>query len=341
VRFFKLFLLTFSILVIVSIIAYRARVLVINHFIKAQLNSIKANITCLDISLASNMNIMIDKLCLHTPKADIEITDTVIQWQKNPHLKLSNIDINKINIKGITPLFTPTSHIAQINNKQSIKQLLLTTLQPYIEVISQFQLPVKVNISEIFYLPFSINNKDNRLNKIAKSPRIAPYTATLSTVDNTLYFSLRNNEKIEFIKVKLSKRKTDFSIALSGELTSLKNFITIHQLPITPKFQSILNTHKISGHFNSKIEYKVGYLNLQNTFTKIEIDSNSEIGSSSEFNLLATLNFSTRLKLSSNKKTTETTTGKHTNKNMVQYHDEITLTFNGKNEIKLDEFCHY
>jgi len=343
VRFFKIFILTFAFLAIALTITYRARVLVINHFITAQLSSIKANITCLDISLASNMNIIIDKLCLHTPKADIETTDTVIQWQNFPHLNITNIDIDKVNIKGLTPLFTTTNHIAQTNSPQSIKRLLLTTLQPYTEQISQFKLPVKINIAEIFYLPFSVTNKDKTLNKTAKSSRVAPYIATLSTMDNTLYFSLRNSEKIEFIKAKLSKNKSDFSIALSSKLTLLKNFITIHQLPITPKFQSILNTHKISGHFNSTIEYHAGYLDLQNTFTEIKIDSDSEIDSNSEFKLLGTLNFSTRLKLSSNKKTNETTTVKYSNKSnkstdksTVQHHDEITLTFNGKNEISLD-----
>lgn len=342
-RFFKIFILTFAFLAIALTITYRARVLVINHFITAQLSSIKANITCLDISLASNMNIIIDKLCLHTPKADIETTDTVIQWQNFPHLNITNIDIDKVNIKGLTPLFTTTNHIAQTNSPQSIKRLLLTTLQPYTEQISQFKLPVKINIAEIFYLPFSVTNKDKTLNKTAKSSRVAPYIATLSTMDNTLYFSLRNSEKIEFIKAKLSKNKSDFSIALSSKLTLLKNFITIHQLPITPKFQSILNTHKISGHFNSTIEYHAGYLDLQNTFTEIKIDSDSEIDSNSEFKLLGTLNFSTRLKLSSNKKTNETTTVKYSNKSnkstdksTVQHHDEITLTFNGKNEISLD-----
>ena len=342
-RFFKVFLLTFAILAIILTITYRARVLVSNHFITAQLSSIKVNITCLDISLTSNMNIMIDKLCLHTPKADIETTDTVIQWQNFPHLNITNIDIDKVNIKGITPLFTTTNHIVQTNSQQSIKQLLLTTLQPYTEKISQFKLPVKINIAEIFYLPFSVTNKGKALNKIAKSSRVAPYIATLSTIDNTLYFSLRNSEKIEFIKAKLSKNKSDFSIALSSKLTLLKNFITIHQLPITPKFQSLLNAHKISGHFNSTIEYHAGYLDLQNTFAEIEIDSDSKIGNNSEFKLLGTLNFSTRLKLSSNKKTNDTTTVKYSNKSnkstdksTVQHHDEITLTFNGKNEISLD-----
>lgn len=337
-RFFKVFSIIFIVLLLVLTIAltitYSARVAVINHFTRTQLSSIQASMTCLDISLASDMNIIVDKLCLQTPKADIELTNMAVRWQYSPQMNLTDIDVSSANIKGTAPLFANTNLAPSSNNpnnsNQSIKQLLLTTLRPYTEEISQYQLPVNINVAEISYLPFKAINQtkslDLTLDKTAQQQTKTTYTATLSAANKSISFSLRSAEKVEFFKVKLNKKtsenKEDFSIELSSKLALLKDFIAIHQLPIAPEIQDELNANKISGNLNSIIEYQAGYLSMQNKLTEIAITSEKGIGINGAFNILGTLNFNSQLNLlaqSNKKKKTEKIAVNFTDKNKIYF----------------------
>mgnify|MGYP006135977117 CR=1 FL=1 len=222
-RFLKFFTIAFTALFILLTITYSARVSIINSVAKTQLSLFQVKITCLDISLDSGMTIMVDKLCLQSPKADIAIVDMAIQWQYSPKIKVTDIAIRLADIKGTEHLFLNTNHPYKINNpqsrnRQSLSQLLSTTLRPYAEKIKQFQLPLNINIVEISYLPFTDSHKSDISKKAAQQQRETLYTGDLSAVDNTLSFSLRNAKKIDFIKAKLTKDKADFSIVLSTKL---------------------------------------------------------------------------------------------------------------------------
>lgn len=334
-RFFKIFSIVFTALLIFLTITYSARVSVINNFAKAQLSLAQIKITCLDISLASNMAIIVDKLCLQSPKANIEIVDITIQWQYSPKIKITDIDVRLADIKGTEHLFSNANPIPQSNN-QNFNQLLTTTLRPYTEKIRQFQLPIKINIAEISYLPFTVINKAKASKNLAQQQREMPYTANLSAVDNTFSFSLRNAEKIEFIKAKLTKNKKDFSIVLSSKLNQLKSFASTHQLPITTALQNALNANEISGSVYSLIEYQADSLSMQNQITDIAIDFDDlnfdkGIDKSGTFKLLGALNFQSRLDLMA-KKNAYNAKNEITDKSNA----EIELTFVGKNEISLE-----
>lgn len=287
------------------------------------------------------MTIRVDKLCLQSPKADIEIVDMTIQWQYSPKIKITDIDVRLAYIKGTGHLFSNTNHIRQSNNQQNRKsqnfgQLLSTTLRPYIEQIKQFQLPIKLNISEISYLPFTIINKSKTSKKPAEQQHEMPYTANLSAANNTFSFSLLNTKKIEFIKAKLTKNKKDFSIALSSKLNLLKNFASTHQLPITTELQNTLNTNEISGNLDSLIVYQADSLSMLNHITDIEIDSDNlnfdkGIGRIGTFKILGALNFQSRLNLMT-KGIANIAKSEIAEKNSA----EITLTFTGENELSLE-----
>jgi len=333
VRFLKVFSFIFTTLLIILTITYSARVSVINNLAKAQLSSVQIKITCLDISFVSNMAIIVDKLCLQSPKANIEIVDMTIQWQYSPKIKITHIDVKLADIKGTDHLFSNTNHISQGSNQQSnehgrnnqnLNQLLSTTLRPYIEKIKQFQLPIEINVSKLSYLPFAVINKLNASKSPAQQQGEIPYTANLSAVGNTFSFSLRNAEKIEFIKAKLTKNNKDFSIALSSKLNLLKKLASAHQLPISTELQSALNANDISGSVSSLIEYQADSLRMHNKITDIAIDFedvnfDKGIGRSVDFTLIGALSFHSRLNLITDKSDAE-----------------IALTFVGKNEISLE-----
>ena len=338
-RFLKVFSFIFTTLLIILTITYSARVSVINNLAKAQLSSVQIKITCLDISLASNMAIIVDKLCLQSPKANIEIVDMTIQWQYSPKIKITDIDVKLADIKGTDHLFSNTNHISQGSNQQSNEHgrnnqnlnQLLSTLRPYIEKIKQFQLPIEINVSKLSYLPFAVINKLNASKSPAQQQGEMPYTANLSAVGNTFSFSLRNAEKIEFIKAKLTKNNKDFSIALSSKLNLLKKLASAHQLPITTELQSFLSTNEISGNVDSLIEYQADSLSMQNKYTDIVIDFNNNTDPSRTFKLLGALNFQIRLNLLT-KEIINNTKDELTDISNV----EIKTIFFGKNEISLE-----
>jgi len=335
VRFFKVVLIAVVTLLSIFILTYSARISVIKNLAKEQLSLYQMEVNCLDISLASNMAIMVDKLCLQSAKADIEIVDMAIQWQYFPQFKITKLDVKLASVKGTEHLF---SHIGgnsqateqrneQINNKSTISQLLSEILQPYLSKIEQLQLPIDIDIANISYIPFSVNSKSkNRQQKL-------PYVANLTAVNNIFYFSLQNANDTKFIEAKLSKdkNKTGFSIELSSELNLLKNFVNLHQLPINAELISLLETSETSGDIDTLIEYQTGLLNMQSQITNLTMVSNSGISSSGPFKLVADLNVESRLPLVANQMITNSRSEKSNENNQ-----EIALAFVGKNAVSIE-----
>jgi hypothetical protein len=336
VRFIKIFLLIVITLLIVLTITYSARVSVINNVIKAQPSLIQIEVTCLDFSLSRNMNIIVDKFCLQSPKADIEIVDMAIQWQYSSGIKITDINVKLADIKGTDHLFSNTNHDPQANDQQSgsiqnFNQLLSTTLQPYIEKIKQLQLPININIAKVSYLPFIVANKSDASKNTTLQHDETPYTANLSAIANTFSFSLYNAEKVEFIKAKLSKNKKHFSIELSSKLNLLKSFASKHQLPITAELQDTLNTINISGEVDSLIEYQTDFISMKNQITDIAIDVEKGINKSGTFKVFGELNFNSRLNLMV-KKPALNAKNDITDKN----NSDIELTFLENNKLSLN-----
>lgn len=320
-------------------IIYSARISVIKNIAKEQLSLYQIKINCLDISLASNMAIMVDKLCLQSAKADIEIVDMAVQWRYFPQFKITSVDVKLAKIIGTEHLLSSINLYSQedelrnehSNNKQNISQLLSVTLQPYTKQIEQFQLPIKINVAEISYLPFTDTNKAETSKNSPVSQQQIPYMANLSAVNNSVYFSLKNTDKIEFIKAELNKSKAGFSIRLLSQLDLLKTFVNSHQLPITAELQNSLNTSEISGRIDTLIEYQADSLSMQNQLTDLTVASAKGIGRSGAFKLMAVLNFESQFYLMANK-TANSTNNEKLNKN----NQEIALAFTDNNVVSLE-----
>jgi len=337
VRFFKILSITVLTLFVILTIAYNARLLVINNLIlpnveKEQPNIEQIQITCLDINLTNDMSIVISQLCIESTIADIEINDMKIQWQYSPQMQITDIDIRLADIKGKAHLFsnvntTPPSN-QHTQNNQSLSQILSIALQPYVAQISQLKLPTRINITEIYYLPFTTKSIASKSKVITYQKPEAPYTAKLSTIDNIYSFSLQNNEKTEFFNAKLAQNKDSFTIELSNNLNLLKNFAVIHPLPITTLLQNDLIANEVNGNVELLIKYQAGVISLQSKINELLIDFPNGINQSSPFKLSGALNFNSHFTLIS----TEETKSKITDKNNT----EITLDFVDKNEILLE-----
>lgn len=333
---------------IILAITYSARVLVINKLIinnlaKTQLSLEQIKVTCLDISISSDISITINKLCIESPKADIELLDMEIQWHYSPKIQITSIDIRLADIKGRAHLFSNTNNISSSkpHNKknQNLSQLLSTTLRPYTEQIKQFQLPMKINVAEIYYLPFTTKNQPDTPEKTIPQRHNPPYIAKLSIVDNIIFFLLKNAEGIEFFKAKLTQEEKGFSVNLSSKINLLKSLATAHQLPITKELQNNLTTHKISGDVDLLIKYQADVFNVQSEIIDISIAPHKGIGQNGAFKLAGTINFNSHFTLLPKKvatKVTKKTSNNVASKVVDKNNTKIALTFTGKNEILLE-----
>jgi hypothetical protein len=340
VRFFKVFSIIIVTLLIILTVTYSARVALINYLAKAQLDLEQINITCLDINLARNISIVINKLCIESPKADIEVIDMEVQWQYSPIFQINDINTKLVSIKGTDHLFSNTTKTSQSNqlNKSSedLSLLVSTTLRPYIEQIKQFKLPTKIDIAKVSYLPFTVNKKSTEFNKILIQQNEITYAASILAVNNTFSFSLRNADNIEFIKTNLTQKEKGFSITLSSKLNLLKKFATTHQLPITKELQNDLKSNEISGNVDLLIKYQADVFSLQSKVINISIESTNGIGQSGALNLSGTLNFNSNFTLMSKEDAKEMTNKASNNaKSEIagKYNSKIALEFIGKNEI--------
>ena len=334
-RIFKVFSIAVVALLILLTTTYIARIAVINNLAKEQLNLANIKLTCLDFSLASNMNIVVDKLCLKSPKADIEIFDTKVQWQYSPEFKVINVDVKQANVIGTEHLFSDHLFSDQSNdtenNEAGSNSQISSLLQPYVKQIEQLNLPTNINVSKLNYLPFDSVAHLEHSNISTQRPHTTTYIASLSAVNNSIYFSLKNASDVEFIKVTLDKDKginkqeEGFIIRLNSKLTLLKNFINAHQLPIKAELQNILSHTKISGDINSVITYKNDKLSIHNQITELDISAENGVSISGPFQLTGALNFHSQLALATNKTLNSTDTD-----------NSISLKFSNKNTVSLN-----
>ncbi|MBA6233345.1 MULTISPECIES: YdbH domain-containing protein [unclassified Colwellia] len=335
-RFFKLILIAVLTLLTTLTIIYSARVSIINNVAQAQLSSLNIDITCLDISFARNLAISVDKLCLQSSQADIEMVDMTIHWRYSPHFKITDIDVGRVKIKGTDHLFSKVNDLPSTNkNNENFSQLLSTILRPYAEQVTQFKLPITINIDSISYLPFIVLHKVNTPNKKTIKQDEHLYTAKLSTRDNTLSFSLKNTENIPFIKAKLTQVEKGFSVALSSQLNLLKSFVSTHQLPITTALANHLAAIEVSGNIDSLIKYQADVFTLQNNITDISISSAVGIDNSGAFKLSGALNVKSQFNLIPQKSTKAIP--RQIKKTLADENNtEVALTFTGKNELILE-----
>ena len=337
-RFFKVFSIAVVALLILLTTTYIARIAVINNLAKEQLSLANIKLTCLDFSLASNMNIVVDKLCLKSPKANIEIFDTKVQWQYSPEFTIINVDVKQANVIGTEHLFSEQGHDTENNEADSNSQI-SSLLQPYVKQIKQLNLPTNINVSKLTYLPFDSVAHLEHSNISSQRPLTTSYIASLSAVNNSIYFSLKNANNVEFIKVTLDRNKSTnkqeegFTIGLNSKLTILKNFINVHQLPIKAELQNILSHTKISGDINSVITYKNDKLSVHNQITELDISAENGVSKSGPFQLTGALNFHSQLALATNKTLNSTSNDTDTD---TDTDNSISLKFSNKNTVSLN-----
>jgi hypothetical protein len=327
VQFFKRISIFFITIFIILAITYGTRVSIVNSALKEQLSLVEVEITCLDFRLTSSLSFVADKLCLQTPKADIEVVDMAVHWQLSPQMALTDINIKLVNITGTEHLISKYDNTAPLlfTNNQNISQLLQTTLKPYIEQIKQFRLATNIKVTELSYIPFVASGRQKTSDLVAQQRNHPYYSASLSAANNTFSFSLQNAEKIEFVKAQLTKSQNNslkgFSIELSAKLDLLKSFVSTLRLPLTTEIQNSMNANVISGNFNTAIAYQTDVLSMKAQLTDFTVTSDNSIGGGA-LKIFGALNLEGNFPLLTNEADSNNA--------------EIALTFVGENKLSLE-----
>lgn len=330
-RFFKFIAITlvslFIIFAVIVVGIYNARISIINSVAQNQFSLTPVKVTCFDLGLTSDLSIAVDNLCLQSPKADINIVDTVIQWHFSPKFNITNIDVNLVEINAEEHFFSNINQTS-LNDKESttgksVSDLLSAALKSYVDQLDQFQLPLNMNVDQISYVPFTVQGQTTTANNITSEQEQSLYIAQLSNLDNTLSFSLGNENNKAFLTLELTQELSGFSITFSSELEPLKTFVSEHRLPISTRLQHDLNAHEVTGNISSLIKYQADKLSMENHMTGFVLNSAIGIGDSGAFKLSGELNFNNQFDLDSNEVNSKN-------------NEVLTLQFIDQNELLLE-----
>jgi hypothetical protein len=346
VRFFKFIAITlvslFIIFAVIVVGIYNARISIINSVAQNQFSLTPVKVTCFDLGLTSDLSIVVDNLCLQSPKANINIVDTVLQWHFSPKFNITNIDVNLVEISAKEHFFSNINQTS-LNEKESttgksVSDLLSAALKSYVDQLDQFQLPLNMNVDQISYVPFTVQGKTTTANNITSEQEQSLYIAQISNLDNTLLFSLGNENNKAFFNLELTQELSGFSITFSSELEPLKTFVSEHRLPISTRLQHDFNAHEVTGSISSLIKYQAGKLSMENQVMDFSLSTAIGIGGSGAFKLSGELNFNNQFVLDSTNvnRTENKTIKKNNNTSPNENNGVVTLQFIEQNEMLLE-----
>lgn len=321
-RLIKVTLASVFIIFTALAIAYSARINIINSFANEQLNRYQIKISCLQVSLNSKLALVIDKLCLQHPKAELNIKQASLKWRYNAAIEITDIDIDKITISGSEHLFsrveTPIISDKQTNTS-ALTQQMATVLQPIFEQIRQLQAP-NININALTYMPFKSSGTQ--------------YQGKFTLTNNKALLLLRNKANNDIAQVVLNKQQQNISLAVTSNIKLLKNLITSHQLPTTAEIEETIKNIQTSGTLNLKVNQQKNTLTFTNQLTELSVASNDAIANSGVFHLTGALGFTGTLPLedSDNKKALQLTFADKNSLSLI-YQPNSLLTLLEKNQL--------
>ena len=287
-------LIAVTILLSTIVFSYFARVAIVKSFFKDELALYQANISCLDFRLTTSLELSVNKLCLLTPQAEINIQDMTIEFHPTAEQKIKRIDIASVTIKGTTALFNQRKNSPKNNNSAAI----VKQLDSYLTHLAQMNLPFNINVAELRYSPFLLasNKKSNN----ADVTKTGDYLGQFSVVQNTMRFSLKDFQQNVFLSLKLSTnkgKKSPLTINFSGQLTPLKHFLFKHKLALTPAMLNTLARIELSGSFHNRINYQAGQLTLVSQLNDFSFSAVQGVKESGPFELSGALNIHAKVDL--------------------------------------------
>ncbi|WP_052379847.1 YdbH domain-containing protein [Pseudoalteromonas sp. '520P1 No. 412'] len=199
------------------------------HFVKPYLAPYNIALSCSEMKLASNLDVVIDKLCLKHKLFDVTLRHGKVDWFYQEGIKFKGINLNSVDVKSLKPIEFKKSETASKP---------LVELHSLFKEISGFTLPFNININEFTYKIFN-----------SKSAYIGKFVAA----DNDYKIQLSTPLNSEVLVATLNLFNNEVEGEISLNVQSSIEFLAAHGLTFPAEIQNNLNVKgAVSSHFNWK-----------------------------------------------------------------------------------------
>ena len=260
---------------------------VVNNYL-AQYNSA---LTCINFEVNNNLDLLINRLCIDSPYAEIELIDSLVQWRFEPSkIDVDNISdaISAINIAVATVRAKSDVQFPENSTSSNVNLSELPTLiRKEFHDLALLSIPLDVDIQTFTYQAF--NSK--------KAPEKQTYQGQFLLHAQQLEFSLANAKHESVLALALNRSGDDISASLATDLAELRPFLVRHQTALPQSLSTLLLNDSWSavGKLNCQLDWHQQTLNVTNQMTDFSFEASQDFSSLGPIKLATTLSWQTAL----------------------------------------------
>lgn len=293
-RFLKFILAIFLVVTMLLATVLYNRSSVVTSLVNSYLAQHHSVVTCIDFSLDANDDLIISRLCIDSPYAEIELIDTLIEWRFEPSYLQSDKLADAILAMHISSATVHAKGNIQFPESAATTALKLDTLPALIRQqlhsVALLSIPVDIDIQSFSYQPFSDDNdKSNQF-----------YQGKFSATEHQLLLSLAAPKEGDVFSIEIVKEEQGFNAKVSAELAKLRQFLLIHQTMLPTDLSTLLADQKnerylVSGHLESHINWHEQSLKMTNQLTDFSFQAEQGIAQAIAISPDASLTWQTSL----------------------------------------------
>jgi len=229
-----------------------ARLPIANFAANNFLAQYSSKITCLDLKLSAALTFdlteAISKLCIQSPKANVELKNLALDWQLSierfsPKLAFTKIKVEQLKVLGSALLIDHIDKNRQKNNQYKKEPFSFNDIKQSISQLAQLDLASKIQIQQIDYQPYIQD-------KTFEKPR---YLGQLAIDKNKLVLSINPPKEATFLTVQLSVSKQSLHGELAVELSLLRELLAHHHVKLPADIDRSLS---IKGQLTSQLQWQ-------------------------------------------------------------------------------------
>ncbi|TWX70800.1 hypothetical protein ESZ36_03865 [Colwellia demingiae] len=298
-RLFKFTLAICLVFVVTFSAVFYSRSSVVTSIVNNYLTQHNSALTCIDFEINNNFDLLITRLCIDSPYAEIELINSLVEWRFEP----SKIDVDKlsdaisaINIDAVTVRAKSDIQFPENTTSSTVKITELPTLiRKQLHDLALLSIPIEVDIQTFSYQP--LTNKETNKQTHKKTNQSHTYQGQFSVNAQKLSFSLANHKKESVFSLALTKNGDDLSADLATDLAKLRPFIIRHQtaLPLSLSTLLINESWSVKGNFNSQLDWQKKTLNMTSKLTDFSFEASQDSSSLGPIELDTTFTWQTVL----------------------------------------------
>jgi len=302
-RLFKFTLAICLVFVITLSAVFYSRSSVVTSLVNNYLTQHNSALTCIDFEVNNNFDLLITRLCIDSPYAEIELIDSLVEWRFEPSkidvdniadaISAINIDLAAVRAKSD---FKFPEKSASNNAKLSE---LPTLIRKQFHDLALLSIPFNIDIQTFSYQPLTNKeiNKETNKKTHQKENKNQVYQGKLSLHAQQLAFSLANQQDEGVLALALTKSGDDIRANLATDLAELRAFLVRHQTALPLYFSTLIlnDSWSASGKVSSQLDWHKQTLNLTNQLTDFSFKASQDFSSLGPIELEATFTWQTSL----------------------------------------------